>query len=161
MPPELREVSNPVEIVSEEQWAKEQEEIAKNPEEFHRHNLTKKMQKELIDKYDHDNWYSWATDNWGTKWDCYDVGEWQIMHDEPTTAATVHYSTAWSPATAALVVISKLYPELVFHHEFADEGGYFVGFEDFQNGEIINEQDFKWESKEGIRIRNNVGYGPD
>ena len=24
--------------------------------------------KELIEKYGHDNWYSWSIDKWGTKW---------------------------------------------------------------------------------------------
>jgi hypothetical protein len=53
--------------------------------------------------------------------------------------------------------ISKNYPTLEFFHEFADEGGGFVGNQLIQNGNIIEDNDYEWDSDEGIVIREAVG----
>jgi hypothetical protein len=53
--------------------------------------------------------------------------------------------------------ISKNYPSLEFFHEFADEGGGFVGNQLIQNGDIVEDNDYEWDSDEGIVIREAVG----
>jgi hypothetical protein len=58
--------------------------------------------KEMIKKYGHSDWYSWATDNWGTKWDInefYGVDRQKINDDESTISFA--FSSAWAPPTGA------------------------------------------------------------
>ena len=50
-----------------------------------------KIRKMLVIKYGSDNWYDWACDHWGTKWNAYDV---EICQDEESTLQ-VDFTTAW------------------------------------------------------------------
>lgn len=47
---------------------------------------------ELHLKYGADNWYDFCINNWGTKWDIFDVSSY-IEDDE----LTIQFTTAWSP----------------------------------------------------------------
>jgi hypothetical protein len=58
--------------------------------------------KEMIKKYGHSDWYGWATDNWGTKWDInefYGVDRQEISDDESTISFA--FQSAWAPPTGA------------------------------------------------------------
>lgn len=94
-------------------------------------------------------WYRWRVDFWGTKWDCYDVGNWQNN--------TIGYLTAWSPATAYYKHVSKYYPDITFKHTFADEGCGFIGYEIIQNGTVNEKSGPDWESKEGVELQKFLG----
>lgn len=123
--------------------------------------ITKEYSDELINKYDFNNWHSWAMSNWGSKWDVYDVAdEWHIVKNkvDDTMTAEISYNTAWSPVTIAWLKISVNYPTLKFFHEFADDGGGFVGDETIVNGEIVIENECDWDDDNGIAIRERVGY---
>jgi hypothetical protein len=111
----------------------------------------------LIEKYGTNDWYEWAVKNWGTKWDCYDVTSWDITENGDNSSATIYYETAWSPATQMWEKVSRDYPTIQFFHEFADEGGGFVGNQLIQNGDIVEDNDYEWDSDEGIVIREAVG----
>jgi len=50
-----------------------------------------KIRKMLVIKYGSDNWYDWAKDHWGTKWNAYDV---EICQNEESTLQ-VDFTTAW------------------------------------------------------------------
>jgi hypothetical protein len=169
MPSELRMVSSPVKIMSQEeidkQWAdwKAAKEVG-NVSSFDSDKpfglgITKERSDSYKAKYGTDNWYDWAIANWGSKWGVYDEGEWNIteVEDDGLTSAGINYQTAWSPVTNAWERISKNYPTLEFFHEFADEGGGFVGNQLIQNGNIIEDNDYEWDSDEGIVIREAVG----
>ena len=81
--------------------------------------------KEMIKKYGHSDWYSWATDNWGTKWDVnefYGVDRQEISDDESTISFA--FSSAWSPPTGA-------YQEFVDKHPVSLEAKYYEGGCDF------------------------------
>lgn len=169
MPSELRMVSSPVKIMSQEeidkQWADWK--VAKeagNVSSFDSDKpfglgITKERSDSYKAKYGVDNWYDWAIANWGSKWGVYDETEWNIteVEDDGLTSAGINYQTAWSPVTNAWERISKNYPTLEFFHEFADEGGGFVGNQLIQNGNIIEDNDYEWDSDEGIVIREAVG----
>lgn len=115
--------------------------------------------QELNEKYGAPNWYEWCINNYGTKWDCYDVGEWNIVDCENGMyRASISYCTAWSPATNFYENISESFPDLEFVHEFADEGGSFVGNETIKDGEVVFFMQFDWDSEGGIAIRKRVGY---
>jgi len=74
--------------------------------------------KEMIKKYGHSDWYGWATDNWGTKWDVnefYGVDRQEISDDESTISFA--FQSAWSPPTGA-------YQEFVDKHPVSLEAKY-------------------------------------
>lgn len=117
----------------------------------------------LIEKYGVTNWYDWCITNWGTKWNAYDAREWSVTeHGDGTAHGTIYYETAWSPATQMWLNVSKQYPTIQFFHEFADEGGFFLGDETIKNGKIIFENEYDWNSDEGVDVREGLGrYFPD
>jgi len=167
MPSELRMVSSPVKIMTQaeidQQWADWK--VAKEAGKVNSFDsdkpfglgITKETSDSYKSKYGVDNWYDWAIVNYGSKWGVYDEGEWNITEDGDITSAGINYQTAWSPVTNAWERISKNYPSLEFFHEFADEGGGFVGNQLIQNGDIVEDNDYEWDSDEGIVIREAVG----
>ena len=65
-------------------------------------------------------WYSFRVQNWGTKWDCYEIEE------EHTKEYLLYkFLTAWSPPEAWLRGIAKKYPELSFQMCFEEEANNF------------------------------------
>jgi len=168
MPKEFEGTTSPTTIVSEEAY-KELIKKSKTPEGKKSMKMgcglggiTAKMSKELIKKYGTDNWYDWANTNWGTKWGCYDSNELTIVKNGDKSVASVHYQTAWSPATAFYLHVSKQFPTLKFTHYFADEGGGFLGSEIIQDGTVIGNTELEWKSEDGIRLRELLGcYCPE
>ena len=169
MPSELRMVSSPVKIMTQaeidKQWAewKANKEVGKTSS-FDKDRpfglgITKEASDSYKAKYGTDNWYDWAISNWGSKWGVYDETEWDIteVEDDGLSSAKIWYQTAWSPVSLAWERISKNYPSLEFFHEFADEGGGFVGNQLIQDGNVIEDNDYEWDSDEGIVIREGVG----
>ena len=100
------------------------------------------------------SWYTWRVDNWGTKWDCYDVEDWSDNE--------IRYFTAWSPASNFFLHVSMQYPDLTFHHAFADEGGGYVGEQTIKEGKVDEEHWPDWDSEAGIALRDTLGvYYPE
>jgi hypothetical protein len=173
MPEDLRGTSSPTRIRTQEEidkiWADWRDRSNKGDlDSFEMERpfglgITQAQHDEFILKYGYDNWYDWCIFNWGTKWDCYDVTEWSI-HDreDGTMSATIYYETAWSPATALWMKVSKDYPKCEFYHEYADEGGGFLGSETIMDGRIISEEELDWNSDDGIELREGLGrYWPE
>lgn len=175
MPEELRGTSSPVRIQTQAEidtlWAEyNRQKQAGTLHEFElKENkpfglgITQEQYGALLAKYGTADWYNWAVNNWGTKWGAYDVTKWSVNGiDSETSAATIYYETAWTPATALWLTVSKMYPTLTFFHEFADEGGGFLGNETIENGDIVDEQEFEWNSDEGVTLREGLGrYYPE
>lgn len=61
------------------------------------------------------NWYHWNVDNWGTKWDAYEV---EITDD------FVSFTTAWNPPMPVFEAIIKQFPELDFEFRYEEEQGW-------------------------------------
>jgi hypothetical protein len=53
--------------------------------------------KELMKKYGYSDWYGWACDNWGTKWD---ISEFYGVDRDGDTISFA-FSSAWSPPVGA------------------------------------------------------------
>ena len=64
------------------------------------------------------DWYVWANNKWGTKWDCYEI---ELTHTDNYTCYS--FETAWSPPFNWLETVSKKYPHLKFNVEWGEEGG--------------------------------------
>ena len=120
MPKELREVTSPVRIVSEEErnaaiaeYERKEAAGELHPFDSKTFPLTLELQDEYIARFGADNWYDWAIENWGTKWGGYD------SHRDSDDECT--FMTAWNTPFAAMVKLSEMYPDLVFTIKYADE----------------------------------------
>lgn len=115
--------------------------------------ITQEKHDELIKKYGYADWHSWSINVWGTKWGAYDASEWTVFDG----VATINYQTAWSPADAFFEKASIKFPTLTFKQKFADEGGGFLGYNEYQNGKLLNSVNYEWDSEEGIALRRELG----
>ena len=59
--------------------------------------------KELIEKYGHDNWYSWSIDKWGTKWNAVES---KISQTE--NVLTYSFNTAWDAPRQIVETLREL-----------------------------------------------------
>lgn len=128
---------------------------------FHSPNIgiTQEVYDKLMKDYGCSDWHEWALTFWGTKWNSYSNGDWDLCEDK----AALYYETAWSPATAFYVNMSSQFPELTFKQTYADEGGFYVGYNVIQNSKVIETLDADWDSPKGIELQKKLGvyYGED
>lgn len=61
-------------------------------------------------------WYEWNRDNWGTKWNGYDL---EIT--EQDDIVTLRFDTAWSHPYPVVEKLSKRFPDDELHVRYADE----------------------------------------
>lgn len=154
MPEELRGTASPATIMTQE----EIDRMDPRDLEFQKP-ITQEKSDYLISKYGANNWYDWRLKNYGTKWGAYDVGEW----GHNLGNAKISYCTAWCPATEFYQQISMRaeYDELLFKHTFADDGGFFIGFEMIKDGCVIDVQEFDWNSEKARELREFLGMIDD
>ena len=138
IPEELKGTVSPMRIISQEEYDKQEARIANNELTDHEKNwgvsrsLTQELVDEYIEKFGHCEWYGWQTNNWGTKWNAYDQHE--VNED------CIEFNTAWSTPFDLMVSLSKLFPDVTFKVEYADEDlGYNVGNYTLLNGEEVEE----------------------
>ena len=62
-----------------------------------------KIRKMLVIKYGSDNWYDWAKDWWGTKWNAYEV---EICQDNESSLQ-VDFCSAWDSPREVAEKLSK------------------------------------------------------
>ena len=80
-------------------------------------------------EYGADTWYDWCIDHWGTKWNACEC----TIRDN-----YLEFETAWSAPFPVIEELSRCFPELLFHHEWADEDlGHNCGRCEFRNGESV------------------------
>jgi len=96
----------------------------------------------------HPAWYDWRVENWGTKWNAYDVEYSPYDNDnekneEFVGIGYIKFNTAWSCPKPIIEILSKRYPKITFEVKYADEDlGYNLGQYWIKNGEIIDETYF-------------------
>lgn len=91
---------------------------------------------ENVKKYGAMNWYEWAMQNWGTKWNACDtvVG---FANLKGKAVPAIQFDTAWSPAIPAMRELSRLNPTIPMALIFADEQiGVGVGYVMMKGGRI-------------------------
>ncbi len=94
------------------------------------------MPPEVIASFDQPGadplWYSWSIDNWGTKWNAYEI--------ESDGYDTWVFQTTWAHPTPIIESLSKKYPSLIFKVAYADEDiGSNLGAYQMENGKKILE----------------------
>jgi len=59
------------------------------------------------------SWYDWCCNNWGTKWNAYDI---EVLDEQ-----VLKFNTAWSGVTDLMTKLSEKFPSITFGYMYADE----------------------------------------
>ena len=95
--------------------------------------LTRELKQSFREQFGSDNWYDWANDNWGTKWD---ASSSNVDADEDEGVAEVDFETAWGPPTAFVTGLAAKYPMFSITLMYAEPGMGFGGMKTFEDGEL-------------------------
>lgn len=128
MPEELKTVTSPVRIISEDDYADEMIErdrrLKENPNDWfaRTHSITQKMYDEYMKKFGSCDWYDWAIKNWGTKWNAYDQSKGESKtHENGDVSEIIFFQTAWSTPYPVIRKLSEMFPLVDIEVKFADE----------------------------------------
>jgi len=159
IPKELEGTRSPVHIISQEEYDKQEERIAKGDisEAEKNWGLSRGLTKEIADEYKtrfgHADWYNWQLDNWGTKWNAYEV----FVGDD-----YIEFQTAWATPFEIFVKLSEIFPDVLFNIRYSDEDfGYNVGEFDLLNGSEVNVDIPEGGTKGAYLMAIDVQYGGD
>jgi len=101
-------------------------------------------EEEMCRREGRPTWYSWNTENWGTKWNSYS--------NEKEADNVFTFETAWSSVIGLVEIMSRDFPDVEFLYEYADEDtGYNVGVVRLKNG-IVDVYQPEGGSKEAYDI---------
>jgi len=89
-------------------------------------------------KYGHPDWYSWALENWGTKWNS-DQAQWLSTAEpqEPDLVHVVYFDTAWGPPFPIIFALSERFPSLILRLSYCEPDLRFGGFVSVKAGEVL------------------------
>ncbi|TYG35277.1 hypothetical protein FW755_09325 [Lonepinella koalarum] len=94
--------------------------LSNNPEEQKACNLNLKLGQQYIDnlkQYGCTNWYDWACEYWGTKWNG------QLCNiEEFNCHIIVHFDTAWTPPEPCFAELCKVFPEYFMVLSYYEQG---------------------------------------
>lgn len=101
--------------------------------------------KILTDKlmYDETNWYDWANDYWGTKWNLDSI----YWEDE-----MLSFQTAWAPALSIYVAISDKLQIDIFAEWSEEQFTQWAGVMQIEKGKITLFKEFDPDSKELFKV---------
>lgn len=71
--------------------------------------------------YGKNNWYDWSCDNWGTKWDVYEVDIKKRVFKNGNTQVIIKFTTAWSPIQPVIKKISEMFTTIEFKFAWLEE----------------------------------------
>ena len=125
--------------------------------------------KEMIKKYGYSDWYGWACDNWGTKWDIsefYGVDRHYLTEtSEGESTISFAFSSAWAPPTGAYDNFLSENSECSLNATYYEGGCDFMGI--YDNGSdkcyTISEtapdgsKDEFWNTDEGAELDDHFG----
>ena len=125
MPDELMGTNSPVTIMTEEEIAehKEKEKINPIPLPFNFNPMTQEQSDRLTEQYGTNNWYDWAYDNWGTKWDTSDV-----ERKDSIESVDYIFQTAWCPPEPIYEHLVALFPNLYINWYYREDGMEMAGY---------------------------------
>ena len=103
--------------------------------------------KKLMDKYGYSDWYEWACDNWGTKWDLnefYGVDR-QYLSEQSEGESTISFafSSAWSPPIGAYEYFLAKNEECSLKAYYYEGGCDFMGCWDNGDDNCVQPSNYK------------------
>jgi hypothetical protein len=157
IPSELVGTQSPTRIISQEEYDKQEERIAKDELTEGERNwgvsrgITQEMANDFKQRFGHTDWYGWQVSNWGTKWNATDSIEF---------GDGIEFNTAWSTPFELLLKLSEKYPEVTINVRYADEDfGYNVGEYTLLNGEEIETNIPEGGTRESYIMAMEIQYG--
>lgn len=90
--------------------------------------------------------YDWCIENWGTKWNAYEVSRSDVEKYEGMSQVSYYFDTAWSPPTPVIKKLGELFPNLTIYMHYDEEGLMFKGELKISGGEVVSENE--WEQDE-------------
>ena len=109
MPEELRSVSSPVTIRTEEEIEAYKKEHSNSEWMIETLPITQEMSDRYEKKYGVNNWYDWANNNWGVKWDACDI---TAEEDFGDTEITYRFDTPWGPPQEIYTLLVAKFPNI-------------------------------------------------
>ncbi|MGL2998015.1 hypothetical protein [Acinetobacter baumannii] len=103
-----------------------------------------------VDTYGHKTWYSWRTENWGTKWNAYEV---------TTTENSIEFDTAWDSPTPVLEKWIEQF-KLTCTVKAFDEGYNFWFIKEYKDGALHSERYKSPEDRDALAVELK-GYSSD
>ena len=94
------------------------------PDYIYRGNLGPEEQK----IYGKNNWYDWSNENWGTKWNC-----WDVEYGETEDELFYNFYTAWSPSEPVVKALAEMFPEANIRFRYEETGCCFCGEQEYEN----------------------------
>ena len=117
--------------------------------------------KKLMDKYGYSDWYGWACDNWGTKWDIaefYGVDR-QYLSEQSEGESTISFafSSAWSPPIGAYEYFLAKNEECSLKAYYYEGGCDFMGCWDNGDDNCVQPSNYKsddtfWDAGLGLEL---------
>jgi len=103
--------------------------------------------KKLIEKYGYSDWYGWACDNWGTKWDLnefYGVDrQYLTEQNEGESTISFSFSSAWSPPIGAYEYFLAKNEECFLKAYYYEGGCDFMGCWDNGDDNCVQPSNYK------------------
>lgn len=100
----------------------------------------------LIPMPDGVDWYHWSIENWGTKWNSYEV-------EVDSDSKTIRFLTAWASVPRIVKALSVRYPNVKMTYSWADEDiGRNLGKAVFFDGRMVEKTEPERWTKEAYRM---------
>ena len=119
--------------------------------------------KEMIKKYGYSDWYGWACDNWGTKWDLNEFyGVERELTPEGDSMISFAFSSAWSPPIGAYEYFLAKNEDCTLEAHYYEGGCDFMGIWDNGDDRCYAPSNYKsddkfFESGDGWSLDNYFG----
>ena len=102
--------------------------------------------KKMLAKYGHSDWYSWATDNWSTKWEVnefYGVDRQHLNDSLDESTISFGFSSAWGPPLGAYDQFLADNENCTLKTYYYEGGCDFMGCWDNGDDECVQPSDYK------------------
>ena len=104
--------------------------------------------KEMIKKYGYSDWYGWACDNWGTKWDLNEFyGVERELTPEGDSMISFAFSSAWSPPIGAYEYFLAKNEDCTLEAHYYEGGCDFMGIWDNGDDRCYAPSNYKSDDK--------------
>ena len=125
MPEALRRVQSPTKVATQEEINAYKEQYKATPYMMDSLPITQETCDALLNLYGVSNWYDWANEHWGTKWDTSDA---KITESYPSEVY-IDFDTAWGPPNETIKgVLEYKFPDISITWLWYEDGMQIAGY---------------------------------